>query len=74
MVVPSSRQEEILEFISGFIARSQYPPTLREIQHGLNLSSVSLVVHHVRKLEMAGSIKRIPEISRGLILLDKEPV
>jgi SOS-response transcriptional repressor LexA len=60
----------VLDFIRAYIATSGIPPTLREIAAGCGISSTSVVSYHLGKLERDGAIKRMPEISRGIVLND----
>ena len=46
----SERQEIILDFIQDFIDVNDYPPTIRDIQAGCNISSTSVVSYNLDKL------------------------
>lgn len=70
---PSKRQQQILEFIHGFVQETGYPPTIREIGRALGISSTSVVSYHLRKLQKQGYIERDPAVSRGLKLVHDEP-
>lgn len=63
--------ESIHNFIKHFITDNEYPPTIKEIQDGLEVSSTSLVAYHLDILEAEQVIKRIPKISRGIKLLNE---
>ena len=65
----SARQERILQFITEFIEEQGYPPTVRDIQHGCDISSTSVVDYNLNILQREEYIRRSPEISRGLELL-----
>ena len=65
----SPRQERILQFISDFIEEQGYPPTVRDIQHGCDISSTSVVDYNLNILQREEYIRRSPEISRGLEIL-----
>ena len=54
----TTKQEEVLTFIKKFIAENGYPPAVREICKGLNLSSPATVFTHIKKLEAAGYLKK----------------
>jgi len=60
------RQSEMLEFIEGFIEERGYPPTVRDIQHGCNISSTSVVAYNLDQLGRKGRIRRDAEVSRGM--------
>jgi repressor LexA len=64
----SDKQARILDFIQGFHAKNQRPPTNREIGRGVGIRSTSHVNYHLRILEEKGRIERIRNTSRGLRL------
>ena len=66
----SARQEGILEYIRNFLDNHQYPPTVRDIQSGCNISSTSVVDYNLRILQREGIIRRYPDVSRGIELVD----
>ena len=66
----SERQSKMLEFIRGFLKDHPYPPSVREIQLGCAISSTSVVDYNLHILRREGYIKRSPDISRGIELLD----
>ena len=68
----SERQNKMLEFISDFVKEHPYPPSVREIQVGCSISSTSVVDYNLHILRREGYIKRSPDISRGIQLLDKD--
>ena len=39
----SDKQQLILEFLEHFIGEHDYPPSIRDIQNGCNISSTSVV-------------------------------
>ncbi len=67
----TKRQQEILEFIRHFVDERGYPPTVREIQAGLGISSTSVVDYNLNVLEYLRLIRRNRNISRGIELLDR---
>jgi repressor LexA len=62
----SDKQANILEFIQRFQRERDYPPTIREIQQGCDISSTSVVEYNLRILEREGHIRRDREVSRGI--------
>lgn len=60
------RQEQVLGFIRASIRANGYPPTVREICTGLQLSSPSTVHAHLANLERLGLIRRDPTKPRAL--------
>ena len=65
----SERQERILAFIQQFMDDNHYPPTVRDIQHGCEVSSTSVVDYNLHKLQAMGYLRRQPEVSRGIQLI-----
>ncbi len=66
----SAKQKSILEFIRQFIRDKDYPPSIRDIQLGCNISSTSVVDYNLKALERLGHIRRDREVSRAIELLD----
>jgi repressor LexA len=64
----SPKQERIINFITEFLHDRGYPPTVRDIAAGCGISSTSVVVYNLNKLEQAGYIRRHSDISRGIEL------
>lgn len=64
------RQVQILEFIKKSILELGYPPTVREIAKGVNLSSSATVHYHLEKLERLKYIKRDKSRPRAISILD----
>ena len=65
----SHRQQEILGFIQKFMDERQFPPTVRDIQAGCQISSTSVVDYNLHKLQQNGFLRRLPEVSRGIELI-----
>jgi repressor LexA len=66
----SPRQQRILECIRDFMDEHHYPPTVRDIQAGCEISSTSVVDYNLHIMQREGYLKRLPEVSRGIELLD----
>lgn len=66
----SDKQQAILEFLRKFIRDKDYPPSIRDIQLGCNISSTSVVDYNLKALERVGYIRRDREVSRAIELLD----
>ena len=62
----SQRQNSILEYIQRFMQDAGYPPSIRDIQDKLKISSTSVVAYNLRKLEERGLIERDTKVSRGI--------
>jgi repressor LexA len=67
----SRRQQDILNYIESFTADRSYPPTIREIQEGLGISSTSVVDYNLNVLEQRNLILRNRNISRGIELVGR---
>jgi repressor LexA len=65
----TKRQSEIFEFITGYLDKTGYPPTVREIGKALGLHSPSTVHAHLAKLEKSGVLRRDPSKPRAIELL-----
>ena len=61
---------QILEAIRRHSAEHGYPPTIRDIQESLNISSTSTVVYHMRKLRDRGLIIMRPGHARTVRVVD----
>lgn len=66
----SPKQQSILEFMREFLDEHDYPPSIRDIQDGCDISSTSVVDYNLKALEQKGYIRRDREVSRGIELLD----
>ena len=68
----SPKQKRILQFIRKFIDARGYPPTVRDIVSGCEISSTSVVAYNLARLETAGYIRRHAKISRGVEFLTNQ--
>jgi repressor LexA len=66
----SEKQRRILEFLQEFLEDKDYPPSIRDIQQGCEISSTSVVDYNLKRLEERGYIRRDREVSRAIELLD----
>lgn len=60
------RERQLLDFISQFIGRFGYAPTLKEIGEALNIHSPATVHEHVDRLRLKGFIRKLDGTARGL--------
>ncbi len=60
------RQQDIMKFIENFLDENGYPPTVRDIQYGCNISSTSVVDYNLKGLVRGGFLRRSKEVSRGI--------
>ncbi len=69
----SRRQQAILDYIGDFLDENDYPPTIRDIQAELGISSTSVVDYNLKVLETHNLIHRNRNISRGIELVNRGP-
>ena len=72
MVRVSSTRLCILNFIRKFLDERGYAPTVRDIARGCNISTPSVVQHHLNTLEKQGHILRDREIFRSIQLVERK--
>ncbi|MEX2247475.1 MAG: transcriptional repressor LexA [Dehalococcoidia bacterium] len=65
----SDKQQGIMQFIRSFIDEHDYPPSIRDIQLGCQISSTSVVDYNLKALERLGYIRRDREVSRAIELV-----
>jgi repressor LexA len=66
------RQRQIVEYISQFIQRNGYSPTLREIGDAMGLSSLATVHEHIERLCKKGVLKKTQgNRTRGIVVVDE---
>lgn len=63
------KQNETLTFIKKYIVSHGFPPSVREICKGMNLSSPATVHAHIRQLEKKGLIRKESNKFRTIELL-----
>ena len=68
----TARQRQVLEFISRYQDTHNQPPTIAEIGKQFKMSSSASVHSILTALEREGLIKRIPNVSRGIELIEQE--
>ncbi|MBM3941148.1 MAG: transcriptional repressor LexA [SAR202 cluster bacterium] len=68
----STRQQRIIDYIKGYRREHGYAPSVRDIQIACDISSTSVVDYNLRILQREGVIRRSPDISRGLELVDDD--
>jgi repressor LexA len=67
----SDKQRRIMKYIDRFLSEKGYPPSIRDIQRGCDISSTSVVDYNLNILEDRGLINRHADVSRGIQLLNK---
>lgn len=68
----TARQQQVLDFIRGFIDTEGMPPTRVDIARALGFRSPNAAEDHLRALDRKGAIELVPGSSRG-IRLPEEP-
>lgn len=65
------RERQLLDFITQFIARYGYAPTLKEIGETMNIRSPATVHEHVDRLRRKGFIRKLDGTARGLEIVSE---
>ena len=68
----TERQKHVYEFIHDLITNRGYGPTVREIGAEFNISSPNGVMCHLKALEKKGLIRRSPNKSRAIELVNEK--
>ena len=68
----TAKQRRVYEFIRGYIESNHEPPTIAEIGKHFQMSSSASVHAILVALEREGLIKRIPNISRGIEIIQQK--
>lgn len=66
------RQKQILDFISQYIQKNGYSPTLQEIAEAIGVSSLATVHEHLNSMVKKKVIKKYEGAVRGIEILDKK--
>jgi repressor LexA len=64
----TKRQKEILDFITGFIDREGYSPSMEEIAEHFRFASLNAVYKHLEALSSRGFLRRDPNRARSIEL------
>ena len=67
----NQRQGRILAFIQDYTAHHVYPPTLREIVEGCDLSSTSVALYNLVALGQRGYLTRTRDVARSIVLTEQ---
>ena len=67
----TAKQRRVFEFIRRYMESNQEPPTIAEIGRQFQMSSSASVHSILSNLEREGLIKRIPNVSRGIQILEQ---
>lgn len=69
----TARQRRVLDYITNYFAANNEPPTMAEIGRQFGMTSLASVHNVLSILEREGLIRRIPNVSRGIELLNQTP-
>lgn len=64
-----NRERRVLEFITQYIQRHGYAPTLSEIAESMGVNAVSTIHEHLERLVQKGFIKKTAGFERGLEII-----
>lgn len=67
----SPKQVRIYDFIRKYIASNGESPTISEIGRQFQMTSSASIHAQIVKLERAGMITRIPNVARGIKLIEQ---
>jgi len=67
----TARQRRVLDYIRQYFEAHQEAPTIAEIGKEFGMSSSASVHHVVSTLEREGMIRRIPNVSRGIEIVEQ---
>ena len=68
----TAKQKRILDFIRGYMESNQEAPTIAEIGRQFQMRSSASVHAVLTALEREGLIKRIPNVSRGIQIVEQK--
>lgn len=68
------RQRDLLEFVSQFMQKKGYAPTLAEICDGLGLRSPATVHEHISNLIEKGVLRKSDGVRRGIEVVDQKAI
>jgi repressor LexA len=68
----TAKQRRIFDFIRRYTKSNQEPPTIAEIGHQFQMRSSASVHAVLTALEREGLIKRIPNVSRGIQIVEQK--
>jgi len=66
------RQRQIVDFISQYIQKNGYSPTLQDIADAIGVSSLATIHEHLQALVKKGVIRKYEGAVRGIELLDRK--
>ncbi len=66
------KERQLLEFITQFIQRYGYAPTLKEMGAAVGIGSVATVHEHISRLRDKGFVKKLDGTARGLEIIKSQ--
>lgn len=60
--------EKLLKYITSYLLKNGYSPTVREIADGVGYSSTAAIFNHLRDMRMAGLINYEDDSSRTITI------
>ena len=70
----TKRQFRVLAFLDSFVRRNGYCPSYDEVRKALGLASLATVHKHMSTLQRKGYIRRDPNRSRSIEVIDRRPM
>ena len=70
----TKRQFRVLAFLDYFVRRNGYCPSYDEVRKALGLASPATVHKHINTLQQKGYIRRNPNQSRSIEVIDRRPM
>ena len=70
----TKRQYRVLAFLDAFVRRKGYCPSYDEVRKALGLASLATVHKHMNTLQRKGYIRRDPNRSRSIEVIDRRPM
>ncbi len=70
----TKRQFRVLAFLDSFVLRNGYCPSYDEVRKALGLASLATVHKHMNTLQRKGYIRRDPNRSRSIEVVDRRPM
>jgi len=67
----TARQRRVFDYVSHYVDAHQEPPTIAEIGKQFGMSSSASVHQVLSILEREGLIRRIPNVSRGIEIVEQ---
>jgi len=71
-VILYRKQKQILDFLSQYIQKNGYSPTLQQIASAISVSSLATVHEHLASMAQKGVIKKFTGAVRGIEIVDKK--